>query len=196
MSLTREYFDAMYAASSDPWSFDRRWYEHRKYALTVASLPRKRYSRGFEIGCSIGRLTEMLATRCDVLLAVDISAAAIDEAAKRDIPATVTLQQRSIPEQWPVGSYDLIVLSEVGYYFDETSLGRVIGLATDSLQDGGHLIAVHWREQVEDYPLNAEIVHDALHRQSALCGLASYSDEFFLLDVLGKGLSSRLDAPD
>ena len=38
MTLDRAYFDAMYAADADPWGFTERWYEHRKYALSVAAL--------------------------------------------------------------------------------------------------------------------------------------------------------------
>jgi SAM-dependent methyltransferase len=196
MSLAREYFDAMYEANPDPWAFNRRWYEHRKYALTVASLPRRRYGSAFEIGCSIGVLTEMLATRCDALLAVDTCAAAIAEASKRNLPPTVTLQQRAIPRQWPQGSFDLIVMSEVGYYFDDEDLRRTIALTSGALCKGGHLVAVHWREQVEGYPSNAGVVHTALRSRPDLVLLAQYADEHFLLDVYGSGARSRLDPPD
>ena len=60
-----------------PWGFADRWYEQRKYALTVASLPRPRYRRAFEIGCSVGVLTALLGERCGELLAVDVAAAAV-----------------------------------------------------------------------------------------------------------------------
>jgi len=196
MSLAREYFDAMYAASPDPWSFNRRWYERRKYALTLASLPRKRYLRGFEIGCSIGLFTEQLASRCEALLAVDISNGAIVEAKKRNLPRSVTLQQRSIPRQWPPGTFDLILLSEVGYYFGGNELEEVIGLMCKALADGGHIVAVHWREQVDGYPSNAQVVHDALRTRAELSPLATYNDEHFLLDVLGNSIESRLCPPD
>jgi SAM-dependent methyltransferase len=196
MSLTREYFDAMYEASPDPWSFRRRWYDHRKYALTLASLPRRRYGRAFEIGCSIGVLTEMLASRCDSLLAVDISDAAIVEATKRDLPSTVTLRQGDVPRQWPAGSFDLIVMSEVGYYFDDEDLERVIALTCRDLRDGGHLVAVHWRPPVDEYPSTAQVVHDAVRSRPELSVLASYLDEHFLLEVFGNGPRSRLDPPD
>jgi SAM-dependent methyltransferase len=196
MSLTREYFDAMYEVDPDPWSFRRRWYEQRKYALTLAALPRKRYEHGFEIGCSVGVLTELLASRCDALLAVDISQAALVEASKRSLPSTVTLQQRSIPEQWPAGSFDLIVMSEVGYYFEAAERDELIDLACGALLDGGHLVAVHWRQQVPEYPSNADVVHGALRSRPELSVLASYADEYCLLEVLGLGSRSRLDPPD
>ncbi len=54
MILEPAYFDQMYAASADPWGFTSRWYEKRKYALTLAMLPRERYADAFEPGCSIG----------------------------------------------------------------------------------------------------------------------------------------------
>ena len=137
-----------------------------------------------------------MSSRCDSLLAVDTSAAAIAEAAKRDLSPTVTLEQRSIPEQWPRGTFDLIVMSEVGYYFDEEDLRRTLTLAGGALSEGGHLVAVHWRPQVEEYPSNARAVHTALRSRPELSVLATYADEHFLLDVYGRGTGARLDPPD
>ena len=34
-----------------------RWYEQRKYAVTLAALPQRRYATAYEPGCSIGVLT-------------------------------------------------------------------------------------------------------------------------------------------
>ena len=33
------YFDDVYAASADPWRMAERWYEQRKYSITMAMLP-------------------------------------------------------------------------------------------------------------------------------------------------------------
>ena len=41
------YFERMYEVP-DPWGYETSWYEQRKYALTVAALPRSRYERTFE----------------------------------------------------------------------------------------------------------------------------------------------------
>ncbi|MET0989618.1 MAG: PIG-L deacetylase family protein, partial [Glaciihabitans sp.] len=51
-TLTGDYFDAAYSRRADPWGFETRWYESRKRALTVASLPAERYESALEIGCS------------------------------------------------------------------------------------------------------------------------------------------------
>ena len=69
MSLDTGYFDQMYAAAPDPWGLSTRWYEARKYALTLALLPEPRYRDAFEPGCSVGVLTGMLAARCGQVLA-------------------------------------------------------------------------------------------------------------------------------
>jgi GlcNAc-PI de-N-acetylase len=41
MTLDPGYFRDRYAASADPWGLAERWYEARKYALSVAMLPRE-----------------------------------------------------------------------------------------------------------------------------------------------------------
>jgi hypothetical protein len=38
--LPDAYFAQIYTADADPWGFATRWYEQRKYALTLAALPR------------------------------------------------------------------------------------------------------------------------------------------------------------
>ena len=83
VTLPGDYFDAMYQAASDPWGFEDRWYEQRKYAISLALLPERRYRNAFEPGCSIGVLTRMLAGRCDRLLSCDVAEAAVRAAARR-----------------------------------------------------------------------------------------------------------------
>ena len=111
----------------DPWDFESSPYEQRKYDVTIASLPRFRYRSAYEPGCSIGVLTELLAPRCDRLLSTDIVPCAVQRAQRRLRGAPhVRIQERSIPDQWPAGLFDLVVLSEIAYYFDVTDLGSVI----------------------------------------------------------------------
>ncbi len=62
--LPDAYFDRMYAGTEDPWQLSTRWYEQRKYAITLGLLPQRHYRHGFEPGCSIGTLTALLAQRC------------------------------------------------------------------------------------------------------------------------------------
>ncbi|MGH3547465.1 MAG: hypothetical protein ACRDQU_04950 [Pseudonocardiaceae bacterium] len=84
----------------------RRWY-------------RARYRHGYEPGCSIGVFTVQLAVRCDRLLATDVARAPLRAARDRLAPLThVEVAYRAVPQDWPPGSFDLVVISELGYYHD------------------------------------------------------------------------------
>lgn len=188
MTVDGGYFDDMYAASADPWGMASRWYERRKYAVTVAMLPRQRYRDAFEPGCSIGVLSKLLARRCDRLLCCDAAEAAVRSATHRtaDRPG-VRVERRRIPDQWPPGDFDLIVLSEVLYYFDDRDLRRVLDLAIGALRRGGTLAAVHWRHPVPEYPRTGDDVHHVLARQPGLARLAGHTETDFVAEVYLRG---------
>jgi len=184
MTLGTEYFDQMYATSADPWGFGTRWYEARKYAISVALLPAEHYGDAFEPGCSVGVLTEQLAPRCDRLLACDGSAAAVRQAAARTARRpNVRVQRLVIPAGWPAGDFDLIVLSELLYYFAGDDLPKVLGRATATLRPGGTLLAVHWRHPVADYPRTGDEVHQVLAGQAGLARLVEHREPDFLAEV-------------
>ncbi len=184
-SLDQAYFDDFYTGGDDPWGFESRWYERRKRALTLASLPRERFASAFEPGCAIGVLTAELAERCDRLLATDIAAAPLEQARHRLTgKKNVVLQQLEVPEKWPAGPFDLVVISEIGYYCGADDLSVLIRRAVESMTDDGVLVACHWRHPVTDYPLAGDEVHDRLRRESGLEILAEHVEEDFRLDVL------------
>ncbi|MGB3371025.1 MAG: SAM-dependent methyltransferase, partial [Rhodococcus sp. (in: high G+C Gram-positive bacteria)] len=117
MTLDQNYFDEVYTDNADPFRLGDNWYEDRKYALTVAALPRARYRRALEPGCSIGILTEKLAARCDALVSTDIVTSALASAGARVDSEHVRFVEWSLTESWDVvaqgETFDLIVLSEV-----------------------------------------------------------------------------------
>jgi 2-polyprenyl-3-methyl-5-hydroxy-6-metoxy-1,4-benzoquinol methylase len=116
-TLEPAYFDAIYASEPDPWKFASSSYEREKYRITTAALPKSRYASALEIGCSIGVLTKSLALRCDSLLAIDAAIAPLNEARRRCAEfSSARFEQLFVPEQWPDGAFDLIILSEVVYY--------------------------------------------------------------------------------
>ena len=178
-----QYFRELYEHDGDPWGFDSRWYERRKYALTVASLPAERFRSCFEPGCSIGALSELLAPRCDRLLAADHMAEPLARALDRlrRFPH-VTVERRVIPEQWPDGPFDLLVLSEICYYFDADELASLLGRAMSSLQANATVVAVHWRGPT-NYPLSATAAHGIVAALPVLETVTRHVDEQFLLDV-------------
>jgi LmbE family N-acetylglucosaminyl deacetylase len=185
-SLAAGYFEDFYAAAGpDPWGFETRWYERRKRALTIASLPRERFRRAFEPGCSIGLLTAELAGRCDQVIAMDVATAAVEQARSRTraFPG-VRVERGAVPKDWPAGEFDLVMLSEVGYYCAGTELSDLVRLAGDALAADGVLVACHWRHPVQDYPVDGDLVHARLRQHPRLRLLAAHEEEDFLLDVL------------
>lgn len=183
MSLPASYFDEFYGDRTDPWGFADRWYEQRKYALTLAALPRARYRRAFEPGCSVGVLSSLLATRCDTVLSTDVARAALEQAADR-VPATVELRRWSLGESWPTETFDLVVLSEVAYYLDGPTLADALRSAVHALEPGGTLVLVHWRHGVSDYPLSGDEVSAAVRATPGLVRLGGWTDEDLVLDVM------------
>lgn len=184
MTLGVGYFRERYAASADPWRLADRWYETRKYALCLALLPREHYSTAFEPGCSIGVLTARLAARCDRLLACDAVPEAVASAQARTagLPG-VRVERRVMPSEWPEHSFDLIVFSELLYYFGDGDLRRMLGLGAGALRPGGHLLAVHWRHPAPDHPRTGDEAHQALAGHPGLALLAGYRDQDFAAEV-------------
>ncbi|MEK8225950.1 SAM-dependent methyltransferase [Oerskovia sp. M15] len=181
-SLPATFFDDFYRDRSDPWGFETRWYEQRKRALTLASLPRPRFLAGLEIGCSTGVLTAELAARCDRVVGVDVAEAPL-AIARRRLGDSAELLRLETPRQWPAGRFDLVVLSEVGYYYGAADLETAIDKAVGSLTDDGVLVACHWRHAVPEHPLRGDEVHAALSGRAELARLARHLEEDFVLDV-------------
>ena len=159
-SLGPEYFDRLYAQSGDPWDFASSPYEAAKYAATLAALPHPRYSYALELGCSIGVFTHLLALRCERLLSTDVSEAALSQARTRcaDLPQVV-FERRDLTTDFPAGRFDLILVSEVGYYFSQPDLEVLRANIADVLAPGGDLLLVHYTGET-NYPLTAAAVHE------------------------------------
>lgn len=190
-SLPPEYFDHVYQANRDPWNFETSPYERAKYAITLAALPRPHYAEALEIGCSLGVLTAQLAPRCSHLLAVDVSGAALAQARARcaGLPQ-VDFRQLRVPEEFPGQSFELILLSEVGYYWSPADLARAADLLVAGLNPGGQLLLVHWTPPVHDYPLTGDEVHNFFLSRATETGplrsLATQRHENYRLDLLEK----------
>lgn len=140
-----DYFETRYAASPDPWRVASSDYEARKYAASLAALPAARYACALDVGCAIGVFTRDLAARCDRVIGVDVSPTAVEAAVARcrDL-AHVTLAAMQVPQEWPEGTFDLIVLSEILYYLSDDDLAAVAQRVEASLAPGGTLLLVHW----------------------------------------------------
>ncbi len=188
-SLSTEFFEQLYQGNPDPWQFATSEYEAEKYAATLKSLPRNLYQAGFEIGGSIGILTEKLARRCQSLLSVDVSQIAQQQAIDRCHQLNnIKFELMSVPQSFPTTSFDLIVLSEVGYYWSWEDLHQAQDLILDRLQFQGHLLLVHWIADTGILPLTGDQVHDDFLSlvPSQLKRIKSLTQEKYRLELFEK----------
>ena len=183
------YFDALYGASDDPYALRTRWYEERKRALLLAALPQRRYRRVYEPGCGVGELTLALSKRCDEVLASDRSKRAVEIAREctRGV-RNVRVEQQALPADWPhdAGRFDLIVLSELGYFLDAPSMRRLANCCEHSLDTDGTLVACDWRPTFRERVISTADVHATL----AAIGLpltVRHEEDDFLLQVWSRG---------
>jgi len=163
-SLPPAYFEEMFSGDPDPWRFETSPYEQSKYADTIAALGDRRYRAAFEIGCANGVLTRMLMGRCDSLLAIDVSPTAIARARARCGEGGVRFAEMAFPRQRPDPgrAFDLVVLSEVAYYWDDADLRLAAETVSELLAAGGDLLLVHWTGET-DYPQSGDDAVDGLH---------------------------------
>jgi len=163
-----ERFERLYHESPDPWAYLTSDYEREKYAATLAALPKRSHGLCLEVGCSIGVFTRLLAARCEHVVAIDFSLAAL-QLARHQLQGVrnVDLLRASFPEETPPGSWDLIVCSEILYYLQPPALEQAISWIKAQLSCGVSLLAVSWRGVGREEPLLGDQVHDRLARELA-----------------------------
>lgn len=179
-----EAFEKRYRADPDPWRFATSAYERERYAVTMKALTLDRYAHAFEPGCSIGELTALLAPRCDRLLATDVSPTAVEKACRRcagyDNVRVECGDLRTVALDTPL---DLIVLSELAYYFEAEQLEVIAHRLAAALGAGGTLLAVHWLGESVDHVLHGDEAHGILLRSLPLQHVAAKRHEGFRLDL-------------
>jgi hypothetical protein len=179
------YFEQRWAASDDPWDHAGRWYEARKYDLTIAALPRLRYRHVVEPACGAGVLTVRLSDRADLVTASDRfpPAVAVTEARCRGL-TNVTTEVRDLRAGPPPSPYDLAVLSECLYYFPLAEVIGVVRAWHGGCAPDGHLELVHYRRPVAEHVFTGDEVH-AVARDLLGEPVVELCDSDFLLAVFG-----------
>jgi SAM-dependent methyltransferase len=177
-----EEFERQYRAAHDPWAFATSEYEQAKYDATIAALGDRTYPFGLEIGASIGVLTERLARRCGRLIALEPAPTAARRARDRvsDLP-NVDVRLGSAPEDLPEWRFDLVVCSEVLYYFSRDELDEVLDAIEQRLPRAGTLLAVSWRGR-GTHQLTGDEVHDVLQRRPGLVRVLGDVQPGYVLD--------------
>ncbi|XVV16988.1 class I SAM-dependent methyltransferase [Actinoplanes sp. CA-131856] len=183
-SVSVDHFTNMYLVKDDPWDLATKWHDKRKYAVTMASLPREHYRRCYEPGASIGLLTRMLAGRCDEVLAVDSVEEAVvaARASLADLP-NVSYERANLPDGLPEGTFDLIVIGDLLYYLSAEDLERLLDGLFERLEPGGDIVSVHFSNRADGGNYDGFNVHAALAERPGLERLVHHDDEWFLLDA-------------
>jgi len=188
MTLSRDpkYFEKLYHDNPDPWDFESSPYERGKYRATLAMLNGRFFPRAFEIGCSIGVLTQHLGARCGHLLAVDVAANALATARNRcaGLP-NVTFEKRQIPAEWPAAApLDLILFSEVLYFLSPADITACARLARRDLAPGGVILLVNYTGRIDE-PCGGEEAADIFLRAvPELPAAATWRRETYRMDLI------------
>jgi SAM-dependent methyltransferase len=108
-------------------------------------------------------LTSGRASLSDEVEAFDIAPSAVAAARERCRGlANVHLTCKALAEDGIDGQFDLIVLSEIGYYFEVAKLRRIAISLMSRLLPGGVILAAHWLGTSRDHLLKGDSVHDVL----------------------------------
>jgi SAM-dependent methyltransferase len=181
------HFETLYAASDDPWDVRGAWYEQRKRAILLASLGKPRYRSAFEPGCGNGEMSVALAERCERLLACDGAASALEAAARRVPDAQdrgIRFEARRLPSEWPQdASFDLIVISELAYYFGQDAVASMLASACANLAPDGELVMCHYLHDFDDRVTPTATVHGLADALPGLRRTLHHVDDAFVLDV-------------
>ena len=187
-TTSASFFEAKYQAEPDPWKFETNPYELGRYRTILAALGDRHYRRAFEPGCSVGVLTEQRAARCDAVEACDLSPTAVETARKRCLAlphvslSVGPLTAATAGERMAAGGFDLVVMSEIGYYFPLRELRPLLDELINPLPAGGTFLASHWLGSSGDHILSGDQVHETLMAHPRLQHEHGERHEGFRLD--------------
>lgn len=182
------HFQSLYDTDPDPWHFRTSEYEQAKYNKTLEALPARRFGSAFEVGCSIGVFTRLLAPHCDTLLAVDIIEQPLRDARAACADQTwVRFRRMQVPDEWPEGNFDLIVLSEVLYFLSPKDVAKVADSVLTNLDATGLVLMVNWRGRSGDPCTGDEAADLFIERTSTQLELRiQQKEDTYRLDLLGR----------
>jgi chemotaxis methyl-accepting protein methylase len=128
----------------------------------------------------------MLGSRCDEVVAVDVSGDALRRARLRCAErANIRFRQVDLTEEsLPSGCFDLIAFCEIGFYFGPRDFARLHDAIVERLTPGGSLLLVHWTPLVEGHAQTADDVHEAFLSDVRLQARTSAREPTYRLDVL------------
>jgi peptidoglycan/xylan/chitin deacetylase (PgdA/CDA1 family) len=138
-----DYWDKFFL-NPDPWGHSSV-YEITKRGHTLGVIPPGDCRRALELACAEGHFTALLAERVDTLVASDISAVALERAARRcQGKSNITFEKLDFVRDPIRRQFDLIVCSEVLYYLGTIDrLRAIMRKLVEALAPGGLLVMTH-----------------------------------------------------
>jgi 2-polyprenyl-3-methyl-5-hydroxy-6-metoxy-1,4-benzoquinol methylase len=157
-SRTRDELDDWYRSAADPWEYATRPEERDRYAAALELVDRSLGDRpptAFEVGCGEGLFTVNLATRCESVLAVDLSAVALTKARDRCCEQeNVSFAEWNVREEPSPGRFGLVVCMDVISAIHRPLAERTsVKTVADSIAPGGSLVI--------SAPLQSELIERA-----------------------------------
>lgn len=144
---TRRKMNRVFGRGEDPYSYARSPYEQKRLGAMAAALKPGR--RMLEVGCAEGMFTERLAELAPEVIALDISAVALERARRRPGCGKVRFEETDL-RLWrpPEGAaFDGIVLGDVLYYLDkplvQDEFRETFPRVASWLSPGGRLVLAH-----------------------------------------------------
>lgn len=136
-------------ATPDPWHYETG--EDRKRLILADSMLKRvqqaKFRKAIEIGCAEGVFTEMLAPRCESLIAVDFAPIALQRARQRLQHTDICFETFDLRRDPIPGTFDLITAMDIlDTIFRPAVLKRVRNKLVDGLEPGGYLLLVDPRQ--------------------------------------------------
>jgi SAM-dependent methyltransferase len=181
--VSQDVFEARYSQNDDPWDFATSAYELGRYQTTLSALSRTNYGTVYEPGCSVGVLTSALARMAAHVIAIDFAPSAVLRARTRCAASSnVEIHCASVATYVPDPPLDLVVFSELGYYFDPPELARIGRVLSRKLNTHGEFLAVHWLGHSPDHVMHGDQVHETLRRTLPLVWMKGERYPLFRID--------------
>lgn len=135
----------------DPWNYTTCPEEQDRFDSASRLLDEARsgevFGSAFEVGCSEGVFTAMLAPRCKSLLAVDVAAKALDRAKNRCAWTNVEFQSWDLFLSPAPCNMDLVVVMDVlELFFRPSDVRNARDKLVNMLRPGGYLLLGNSRQ--------------------------------------------------